>query len=118
MQDSDGLERVGEVPTTPTVIAKDAPDLEARKGVLDASPTATMPTPSRIANDPVATKHRGDELGYAAIAAVGEDPAMASAERLDHGPAVVNRVVPVAGPAGGGRDDAEVASPDEDLRIA
>ena len=118
MENGNSLDRCGEVTTAAAMIAQDAPVLQASDGVLDARSAVAMATPRSIAHDPATAKHRCDELGYAAIATVGQDAAMLLAERLDRRTAVVDRVVAIAGPTGRGGDDPEIAPPDEDLRVA
>jgi hypothetical protein len=65
------------------MVPQDTPVLEASDRVLDPCSPPAMSTPRAVAQDPSSAKHRRDELGDAAVAAVGEDATMLLAERLD-----------------------------------
>ena len=69
----DGSDGVREVTATAPVIAEDAPILEASDRMFDPGAAATMSSPGSVAEDSVALKHRGDELGDALVTSVGED---------------------------------------------
>ena len=118
MENGDCLDRCGEVATASAVITQNTPVLEARNGVLDAGSAATMATPGSIAHDAAAAKHRCDELGDAAITAIGQDAAMLPAQHLDRRATVMDGIVAVTRPACRGGDDLEIAPLDEDLRVA
>jgi hypothetical protein len=65
-----------------------------------------MVSPCSIAHDPVLAKHGRDELGDSTVATVSEYTAVIPAEPLEHGAAVVNRVVSVARASCDRTDDA------------
>src|ERR1700704_3173452 len=100
------------------MVPQDTPVLEASNHVFDPGSTSTMSTPRSVAQDLASTKHRRDELGDAAVAAVGESATMPLAERRDARAAVVHGVVAVAWTTRGGGDDPQIASADENLCIA
>jgi hypothetical protein len=77
-----------------------------------------MKAPLRISNNPVLREGGRDELRDGTISAVGEYAAVLAAQRLEVRATVVNQVVAVPRPAAADRDDSQVASPDEDLRVA
>lgn len=118
MEERDGAKSVVEVVSATSVIAENAPTLEPGDRVLDTCSALAMTPPRAVADDATVAKCGRDELGDAAIAAVGKDSAMALAELLDERAAVVDRIVAIPGSARGAGDDAEVAASDQDLRIA
>src|SRR5882672_9008664 len=100
------------------MVAQDTPVLEASNRVLDPGSTSTMSAPRSVAQEPVTAKYRRDELGDSAIATVGKDAPMLLAERLDVRAAIVHRAVAVAGTIRGDGDDPQIASADDNLRVA
>lgn len=86
--------------------------------MLDASTSSAMATPRSVTYDPIRSKDGGNELGHAAIAAIGKDAPVLLAQRLEHRASVVNRIVAVAWATRGRCDDSQIGSPDEDLCIA
>jgi hypothetical protein len=102
----------------PPVVAQDSPLLEARDGVLDPSAPPPVAPPGGVSHDSIASKHGGDELGDAAVAAVCEHAAVTAAQLLDDAAPVVHRIVAVAGTSTGDGDDAPVGVTDEDLQVA
>jgi hypothetical protein len=100
------------------MIAQDAPILEPSDGVFDAGSPAAVTVPGSVADDPVAAKQRRHQLANATIATVGERATVFSTELLDARATVMQRIVAVARPASGRRDDPEVAPTDQDLRVA
>ena len=100
------------------VISKDSPVFEACDGVLDASPSTTMHPPGTISHDAVLAEARRSQLGDSAVPAIGQDTTMCLAEALDRGASIVNDVIPIPWTAGDGCDHGEVASTNQDLRIA
>ena len=77
-----------------------------------------MGAPASIAEDPIASKPRCDELGHAAVAAIGEHATMALTEHLDGRAAIVNRVVAIARTTRVHRNDVQISATHEDLRVA
>jgi len=75
----DGAERRLKVTSATAMIAQDAPVFEPGDRVLDACPATTVGSPNGITEDSAPAKSRSDQLGYAAVAAVGEDAALGSA---------------------------------------
>ena len=118
MKEGDGLQRDREVATAAAMVAQDAPVLQTGDRVLDPGTAASMAFPGPIAADPCALKDRCDELRDAAIASVSEDATVRLAQCLEMRAPVVNRIVAIARPAGGGGDDAQIAATGEDLRVA
>jgi hypothetical protein len=90
------------------MVSQDAPVLEARDRMFDASSSPTMATPRAISHHAASTKGRGDELGHAAVTAIGEDASMRSTEPFDIVATVVKRIVTIAGATRRHRDDAQV----------
>ena len=91
--------------STASMVAKDAPVLEPSDRVLDPGAASSVSAPGTVAYDAAVSKHRRYELGDAPVAAIGEHPTMLSTQLLDIGPAEVQRVVPIAGPARGRGND-------------
>jgi hypothetical protein len=106
------------VASASAVVAQDAPVLEPSDGVFAAGSAPAMMAPGPVADDPVTAKQRRHQLADATIATVGEHATLFSTQGLDPRATVVHRIVAVAGPAGGRRDDPEVTPTDQDLRIA
>jgi len=73
--------------------------------MLDADSTASVAPPNSVADDAALPKDGRNKLGYAAIATVREDTSVFFAKHLDHGAAVVDRIVPIAGASCGRGDD-------------
>ena len=77
-----------------------------------------MTSPPPVSNHSPATEGRDDELGHATVASVGEYASVHSTQTLDLGPAIVNWIVAIARPSCSDGDDTQVATADQDLRIA
>lgn len=103
---------------SPSVVTEDTPHLESADRVLDACTSTAMPAPRGIAHDAASAKGRCDELGNAAIAAVGEYTPVPRTQRLDLRTTVVDWIVAIARAARSGRDDLEVTMTHEHLCIA
>ena len=86
--------------------------------MLDTCTSSPMPTPRRVSYDAVVAKAWRCELWNASITTIGEDSTVLLTERLDSRAAVVDWVVAIAWCSRDGRDDAEIVTPDQDLRIA
>jgi hypothetical protein len=65
--------------------------------VLDPGTPPAMATPGTIADDSIPAKDRGDELGDAAVATVGQDAPVLLAERLDRGATIMDAIVAIVG---------------------
>jgi hypothetical protein len=117
VQDGGGAECVVEVVGATAVISEHAPCLEPCDRVLDAGPASAMTTPCAIPDDAIVVKHRRGKLGNATIATVGEDPPVMLAELLDARATVVDWIVTIPWSSRAGRDDKEVSSSDQDLRV-
>src|SRR5437868_4389624 len=100
------------------MVAKHPPVLQPCDGVLDACSSATVATPRTVSDDPVAAEDRRDQFGHTAIASVSQHASMPSTQSLDDRGAVMHRIVAVAGTASTDRDDAQITTADEDLRVA
>ena len=86
--------------------------------MLDPGSTTAMPAPGVVAQDAIASKHGRDELGDAAVATVGQNAPMLSAQSLDVRVPVMDDIVAMARTAAGRGDDAQIAAAREDLGVA
>jgi hypothetical protein len=118
VQEGDRLKGLREMSATTSVISQDPPVLETSNRVLDPGSTATMSTPRAVTQNPVSAKCRRDELRDAAIPAIGKDATMLLAECLDARASVMYGVVAVAWTARLGSGNPQIASADENLRVA
>jgi len=78
------------------MIAEGAPVFEPCQGVLRACATLAVASPVFTAEDSVALEDRREELVDAAVAAVGQDPAVLATQRLDRGASIVDWIVAIA----------------------
>src|SRR5262245_18380143 len=99
------------------MVSEDSPDLELGDRMFDSCPATSMPSPRTVADDAAFPKHRRDQLGDAAVAAVGEDTPVSLAESLHERAAIVDRIVAIAATAGRRRDDSKIATPDQNLGV-
>lgn len=86
--------------------------------MLDARPPCPVATPHVVADDAVRSESRGDQLADSAIAAVCKDAMVLLAERLDHGAAVMDRVVTVSKATTSNGDNRPISVAHEDLHVA
>jgi len=100
------------------MVPQDTPVLETSNGVFYPRSSTTMSTPCSVAQDPTSAKRRRDQLGDATVAAIGKDATMLLAECLDARASVVYGAVAVAWTARRGGGNPQIASADEDLRVA
>lgn len=118
MEEGDGIQGVLEMPRATAMVAQNSPVLQAGDRMLDPRAAAAMAAPGQVAQDAIAAEDRRDELGHAAVAAIGQNAPVVLAERLDRGATVVDGIVAIARSPGGRRDDAEVAAASQDLSVA
>lgn len=85
--------------------------------MFDACTPPPVRSPSAVTEDPSAPKSRSDELADPTIGTIGEHAPVAPAEDLDHGSAVVDRIVAIARTARTDRDDAPIPATNQDLGI-
>jgi hypothetical protein len=86
--------------------------------MLDPRASFAMPAPRSIPEDPVLAEHRRDQLRDAAVATVGEDAPMASANGLDVRVSVVNDIVAIARTAGCDGNHAQIGAANDELGVA
>lgn len=113
MEDCNGADRVNELMTAPSVIAKNSPVLEAGDCMLDACTTFTVAPPHRISNDPPLTKSRDDELGDASVATIGKYATMVLAQGLDGRASIMNGIITIARSTSRDGYDVEIGAPHE-----
>lgn len=118
VEEGDGPDGVVYVSSATTKITEDTPVLQPSDCVLDARPPSAMTAPGVVAENPVASKARRDELGDAAIAAVSQDASMLLTASFDARTAIVHAIVSIAWTASADRNDTQIAAADEHLGIA
>lgn len=117
MEEGDCADRVGDVSSSATMVAQDAPVLEPCDRVFDTCALTTMASPRGVAHDNSAPKRRRAELVHTTVATIRQHSAMSSAERLDDSASVVHRIVTIARAAGARGDNRQVTSPYEHLCV-
>ncbi len=110
MKDGDGLQGRLEMAASSAMVAKDAPVFEPGNRVLDPCSTPSMPTPDSVTHDAVAAESRRDELGHAAVAAIGQHAAVHLRQDLDARAPIVDRIVAVTRTSRDHSDDSQIAS--------
>ena len=86
--------------------------------MLHACAPTTMRSPGSVAEDAPPTKPRRHELAHAAVPTIRQYVSVLLAEPFDDGSAVVDRVIAIAGPPGGDRQDSAITATNQHLRVA